>query len=121
MIRRPPRSTRTDTLFPYTTLFRALADGVTPRGGVPIVVVLGGVGLGLVREGQLLQQVVVVDPLVQLAAPEIVVAVGVTGLDRVDVPRIAVAVFIHAEEEQQVLADGVGRQIGREPICNTVT
>src|SRR3546814_6248072 len=25
MIRRPPKSTRTDTLFPYTTLFRALA------------------------------------------------------------------------------------------------
>src|SRR3546814_4417427 len=24
MLRRPPRSTRTDTLFPYTTLFRAL-------------------------------------------------------------------------------------------------
>src|SRR3546814_1796627 len=27
MIRRPPRSTRTDTLFPYTTLFRSLQDG----------------------------------------------------------------------------------------------
>src|SRR3546814_10491945 len=26
MIRRPPRSTRTDTLFPYTTLFRSRAD-----------------------------------------------------------------------------------------------
>src|SRR3546814_19828212 len=26
MIRRPPRSTRTDTLFPYTTLFRSLSD-----------------------------------------------------------------------------------------------
>src|SRR3546814_2811758 len=26
MIRRPPRSTRTDTLFPYTTLFRSLAE-----------------------------------------------------------------------------------------------
>src|SRR3546814_10515810 len=26
MIRRPPRSTRTDTLFPYTTLFRALDE-----------------------------------------------------------------------------------------------
>src|SRR3546814_16078047 len=25
MIRRPPRSTRTDTLFPYTTLFRSIA------------------------------------------------------------------------------------------------
>src|SRR3546814_2571135 len=27
MIRRPPRSTRTDTLFPYTTLFRSDGDG----------------------------------------------------------------------------------------------
>src|SRR3546814_15852361 len=26
MIRRPPRSTRTDTLFPYTTLFRSVHD-----------------------------------------------------------------------------------------------
>src|SRR3546814_13857314 len=26
MVRRPPRSTRTDTLFPYTTLFRSLAQ-----------------------------------------------------------------------------------------------
>src|SRR3546814_15319817 len=30
MIRRPPRSTRTDTLFPYTTLFRSLV--VARRG-----------------------------------------------------------------------------------------
>src|SRR3546814_17549742 len=30
MIRRPPRSTRTDTLFPYTTLFRS-ADRVKPE------------------------------------------------------------------------------------------
>src|SRR3546814_1802717 len=28
MIRRPPRSTRTDTLFPYTTLFRSWQDCV---------------------------------------------------------------------------------------------
>src|SRR3546814_3062608 len=27
MIRRPPRSTRTDTLFPYTTLFRSASTG----------------------------------------------------------------------------------------------
>src|SRR3546814_4148389 len=27
MIRRPPRSTRTDTLFPYTTLFRSHGEG----------------------------------------------------------------------------------------------
>src|SRR3546814_15998374 len=29
IIRRPPRSTRTDTLFPYTTLFRSLMCGTS--------------------------------------------------------------------------------------------
>src|SRR3546814_8051918 len=33
MIRRPPRSTRTDTLFPYTTLFRS--NEVPPPTSVP--------------------------------------------------------------------------------------
>src|SRR3546814_2812353 len=48
MIRRPPRSTRTDTLFPYTTLFRSLAaqqrrpvepdaDGAPAHGRVVLV------------------------------------------------------------------------------------
>src|SRR3546814_3500187 len=32
MIRRPPRSTRTDTLFPYTTLFRSVAKVGPQRG-----------------------------------------------------------------------------------------
>src|SRR3546814_10373937 len=32
MIRRPPRSTRTDTLFPYTTLFRSNPNGDTEGG-----------------------------------------------------------------------------------------
>src|SRR3546814_9040809 len=32
MILRPPRSTRTDTLFPYTTLFRSLAGVFQPAG-----------------------------------------------------------------------------------------
>src|SRR3546814_4567648 len=32
MIRRPPRSKRTDTLFPYTTLFRSHAPGSERRG-----------------------------------------------------------------------------------------
>src|SRR3546814_3208711 len=41
MIRRPPRSTRTDTLFPYTTLFRSrrgagrLAEGTAGGGPSP--------------------------------------------------------------------------------------
>src|SRR3546814_7332646 len=60
MIRRPPRSTRTDTLFPYTTLFRSpqlgpgrervrgQAGGRGPvlRGGEDAGRVLGGVQRG---------------------------------------------------------------------------
>src|SRR3546814_10727770 len=33
MIRRPPVSTRTDTLFPYTTLFRSSANGAYCENG----------------------------------------------------------------------------------------
>src|SRR3546814_3595282 len=37
MIRRPPRSTRTDTLFPYTTLFRSGQDHTQPgREGIRV-------------------------------------------------------------------------------------
>src|SRR3546814_12484113 len=35
MIRRPPRSTRTDTLFPYTTLFRSIGRRRTEIHGDP--------------------------------------------------------------------------------------
>src|SRR3546814_15534975 len=34
MIRRPPRSTRTDTLFPYTTLFRSIPRQITHRRAI---------------------------------------------------------------------------------------
>src|SRR3546814_11036926 len=57
MIRRPPRSTRTDTLFPYTTLFRAVAVLQRERGllvgeaellrGGPHLHDVGGGGAGL--------------------------------------------------------------------------
>src|SRR3546814_4432094 len=40
MIRRPPRSTRTDTLFPYTTLFRSSENGGEDR--VRVVMLLAG-------------------------------------------------------------------------------
>src|SRR3546814_8929441 len=44
MIRRPPRSTRTDTLFPYTTLFRSTPSLVMGACSVniPTIVVSGG-------------------------------------------------------------------------------
>src|SRR3546814_16932725 len=36
MLRRPPRSTRTDTLFPYTTLFRSPQRRPRPRSSQPL-------------------------------------------------------------------------------------
>src|SRR3546814_2919967 len=47
MIRRPPRSTRTDTLFPYTTLFRSELQ-VDPH--------VARLGLGLQRRRRVAQQ-----------------------------------------------------------------
>src|SRR3546814_6226897 len=41
MIRRPPRSTRTDTLFPYTTLFRSYRE-------LAVIDALGAVFAGMV-------------------------------------------------------------------------
>src|SRR3546814_2065503 len=62
MIRRPPRSTRTDTLFPYTTLFRSVEEQAA-RVGVRLKVrarvgtfgglcriVAHGVGVGIVPD-----------------------------------------------------------------------
>src|SRR3546814_14028133 len=49
MIRRPPRSTRTDTLFPYTTLFRSGVTAFRPGDRV----------IGLVPWGALAEKLVV--------------------------------------------------------------
>src|SRR3546814_10130164 len=69
MIRRPPRSTRTDTLFPYTTLFRsAIFEGITvlflaqffgvelvlgQQVTVLLICILGGIGTAGVPAGSL--------------------------------------------------------------------
>src|SRR3546814_2047074 len=71
MIRRPPRSTRTDTLFPYTTLFRSHHQQESRRNPLAEIIVVtsgkGGVGkttssaslaCGLARRGK---KVVVID------------------------------------------------------------
>src|SRR3546814_15769585 len=59
MIRRPPRSTRTATLFPYTTLFRSIACGFAQARGHVLVafgdqgVVQGGTVLRELAEARL--------------------------------------------------------------------
>src|SRR3546814_7971035 len=60
MIRRPPRSTRTDTLFPYTTLFRSppvlrldagRADAIVPGLAGALIGCLGLRGLAVAGRG----------------------------------------------------------------------
>src|SRR3546814_16066508 len=86
MIRRPPRSTRTDTLFPYTTLFRstlvgpdietALVEregvGQAAHGGAPLRMkqALGGLVMGNAAIGERLQN----RPVPQLGDPRDAVA-----------------------------------------------
>src|SRR3546814_2143068 len=66
MIRRPPRSTRTDTLFPYTTLCRS----VDLRRGLRHVVA-HGVELGVGQHRALEQQVVALLGILVEDVPEV--------------------------------------------------
>src|SRR3546814_2613455 len=53
MIRRPPRSTRTDTLCPFTTLFRSRRGAVAAVGVAGLAAVLAMSGLSPVDEAEL--------------------------------------------------------------------
>src|SRR3546814_17451679 len=47
MIRRPPRSTRTDTLFPYTTLFRSHRGRHDRTGGRGLMELVLSIAIGI--------------------------------------------------------------------------
>src|SRR3546814_6812900 len=89
MIRRPPRSTRTDTLFPYTTLFRSLA--LAAQGGEV------GAGAGAVLEQA------------RLAHPEVHDAVLVHQIvaDRLDEAGVRLRVLVGAGGARQL----AGREV----------
>src|SRR3546814_11759834 len=91
MIRRPPRSTRTDTLFPYTTLFRSAlrlaADPVDSRGEQG--------GIGRHRE----EAVAPARPVQRLAALAQDGGIGTDGDD--DVHRAADSVAEHRLRPQE--------------------
>src|SRR3546814_13917943 len=61
MLRRPPRSTRTDTLFPYTTLFRSDTHSVSECvGAIPV-----GDGNGTFARAKAVHIIVGIDRLTQ--------------------------------------------------------
>src|SRR3546814_11187122 len=119
MIRRPPRSTRTDTLFPYTTLFRSGIDVMA--GKVPVAVpiacpVVGGtvrsVDDARARAFPGVRQIVVLDDLVAVVADHTWVAIkGASLLDIVwdEGPNAALG-----------SAENIGRRSCRERVCKEV-
>src|SRR3546814_13737920 len=93
MIRRPPRSTRTDTLFPYTTLFRSDV-------GAGTVVLLQADGL---RAGEVLEELLhVLDLGAAPAVDRLVVVADHEYLSRFSLPRVA------GKQPHEAVMDAVG-------------
>src|SRR3546814_14575351 len=91
MIRRPPRSTRTDTLFPYTTLFRSVAKS----SDVPLVT------LKLVIDGG-----DAADPSGQAGRGDIAAALALKGAGGHSADELAQAIAARSEE----------RRVGKECV-----
>src|SRR3546814_12871275 len=117
MIRRPPRSTRTDTLIPYTTLFRspvAADDEAADRRHVEVLVeelaevvllfLCADRGVGQSRGGLLLQ-----------VGQEVGGLLGVDGRDGRLQPDRA-----NHEEGGEENSREIGRASGRERVCQYV-
>src|SRR3546814_9805414 len=103
MIRRPPRSTRSDTLFPFTTLFRSgyfrgFSNRGVARAGGATLPVLGRVSMDLVAIG--------VDAMPELAEGDWV------ALDY-DLPAASVASGMSQYELITSLGPRFDREIGR--------
>src|SRR3546814_19941977 len=102
MIRRPPRSTRTDTLFPYTTLFRsyvhsALAEGLGKLGVL--------VGLKSTGKREVLEQI----------GKQLAMHIAATNPQSVSTKDLDQSLVEH---ERTVLK--IGRASGRERVCQYV-
>src|SRR3546814_18313474 len=93
MLRRPPRSTRTDTLFPYTTLFRSpalptLVDMIE-AADKPVIAAIHGTALGGGCEVALGCHYRIAVPSAKLGFPEVKLGLlpGAGGTQRA--PRLA--------------------------------
>src|SRR3546814_5319894 len=84
MIQRPPRSTRTDTLFPYTTLFRSQALGGrdfrgvrrTVRQGFWLTLLFGAIFTAVIWNGRHLLLATGQDPALAALSEDYLQAVG---------------------------------------------
>src|SRR3546814_20029411 len=110
IMRRPPRSTRTDTLFPYTTLFRSLAlpghaAERVPQPGLAVLELPFGFDPGRDRAGRDL-------------------AVAAVGGDETPEPVAQTRRVVHSQHVQRFdhaphrcRVDQIGRAAGGESVC----
>src|SRR3546814_6946027 len=111
MCRRPPRSTRTDTLFPYTTLFRSDFDFAFDIAGKQIVApsriadALGSAELAQAFNG----------------ATRAAVIVGAIAENGIHASAIRKAATGFASANKAALCRIPQGEIGRETVCNPVT
>src|SRR3546814_19447173 len=112
MIRRPPRSTRTDTLFPYTTLFRSLKAAA--RGELARIEVMGG-AIAAVENAYMKEQ------LVESAARRLeAIASGEQTVVGVNAYRESEPSPLVAGADGGFLAAGIGRASCRERVSPSV-
>src|SRR3546814_19131709 len=105
MIRLPPRSTRTDTLFPYTTLFRSVVNAHTAFN-----IALAAVFLPLVRPLDALTRRLLPDP------PVTDLAARPRYLDKAALDTPSVALAAAARETLRK----IGRASCRARVCQYV-
>src|SRR3546814_9925958 len=79
MIRRPPRSTRTDTLFPYTTLFRSTAF-LAARNTTPSVAFVRPVALFIIVSSRSINSLIWALMLVTIVGPGVLAGIIAIGL-----------------------------------------
>src|SRR3546814_11832407 len=112
MIRRPPRSTRTDTLFPYTTLFRS---NLTPQQFSVLVTLLERREIAQTRLGGL----VAMDPATVLGVVQRLAQRGLVAVrtDPDDGRRRLVQL---TPDGHELAREEIGRASCRERVCQYV-
>src|SRR3546814_20769407 len=119
MVRRPPRPTLTDTLFPYTTLFRSIlpvdviraTDFVLPAIEIVDFRVARAPGMNLI------------DTVADLAAcGAVVLGANPRPLEAIDIRRVRGSIIRNGKIEQEGEASAVqiGRASCRERVCQYV-
>src|SRR3546814_13209055 len=127
MIRRPPRSTRTDTLFPYTTLFRSMAKilGWGHAGVDPEVMGIGpvkAVPIALARAGLKLTDIDVIEANEAFAAQACAVANELKfDPEKLNVNGSGIALGHPIGATGAILTRSAKRRVGKEGVSTSKT